>query len=656
MVRTQRWKKGEVLRGLFIVWVAALLMRHMLQRMDDEKEDQELQKNIESYIRRSLELPVAAYPSWVHGVWVRIPADVVAAGRTVDVVQKFLQQGIPVGVVFVEHGATLFTQNMSNTRRFKHLVEQLHAMNLRVVTSVDSFVRRGTTEYESCKAHSMLLLTYTNDSVQWKHAVDDVTTRTEDGGLLDLTNVEAVRWYRRRLEQVLQTGVNGVWNEAMDGVLSSAFGRGVHGRGGFVDSALYANDYYYQTFDYGRERNGFDFITSFLPVDSLSRETVLRPFGPTDISFATLVRNHPFSFSGLEDAVTSIEKSVGKGYINVGVEPRGPLKGGVDVALRWVQLAAMCPLTCIPYTLLEYVKLHFPSDFEMFLSEVGKLTLLHETLRPYYFSLGSLTFFHQFRQRNASPMKVPAPFVMSMVDVQTKGPWRGFSIGAELFFVPVTRTVIGKDGDLRARQTFSVTFPVELGPWIPHAASQLPFAVYAAGSEAQFTVNVTQLLLFQRGGAVIPVREPSLPGVVTFRVQYPQLSLYPEKYIPNDIVDGDNVNAAKRELAIFYSESGKRHFVWFTVEQDVGELLWLNVNGTVSGMKTIVCVSGADAIISDGIVDDGYGRATSTHEFHELVAMGTSAVFSASGEACFYTSLMAVDSVARIGPLKGILQ
>ncbi|ORC89424.1 glycosyl hydrolase, family 31 protein [Trypanosoma theileri] len=644
----RRRRRDSILLALFVFWIVVFLIRQLLRRIDYENEAKELDKKIISYINRYMKLPIAAYPPWIHGLWLHVPATIYSVDGILEFVQQFNREKIGIGVVLVEHGRNLFMQNPSETFHFKSLVEQLHVMGFHVVTSVDSFVRHGTQEFWECKKRSLLLLAPGGESISWQYTSDGITTNIFKGGLLDFTNAEALQWYHQRLDQIFQTGVNGLWNEAMDGVLSSAFGHGVQGWSGFVDSAIYANDYYYQTFDYGREKNGFNFITSFLPVDSLSPVSIPRPFGPTDISFVTFIRSYPFSFSGLEDALFSLEQSLERGYINVGVEPRGLLEGGVEAALRWMQLMALCPVTILPSQLKEQAKAQFPAQFESFFLEIEKLTQMHEMLRPYYFSLGSLTFFHQFHQQNKTEQKAPIPFVMQPVQVgEGVNEMRGFCVGTELFFVPVIAPAILNGEDLQAVQRFSVSFPTDIGPWQPHTDSQLPPMVYPGGSTAQFTINVTQMLLFQRCGGIIPMRTPSIPDVLTFLIESPHLSLYPTRYVPFDEMERELVNGKDKEFVIFYSEEGKRHLLWYSVEL-VEHKFWLNFNGTTFGKKTILCVRGS--VLAEEVDENGYEKTNSINHFSELVASDTSAMFSTEEKNCFYSSIMAIESVARIGP------
>ncbi|KAH9597609.1 Glycoside hydrolase family 31 [Trypanosoma melophagium] len=651
MVSVQRrGRRDNILRVLLVFWIVVFLIRQLLQRMDYENEKQELDKKILSYIDRYMKLPIAAYPPWVHGLWLRVPAAIFSVDGTIEFLQQFNREKIGVRVVLIEDEKKLFMQNPSETAHFKSLVEQLHDMGFYVITTVDSFVLQDTQEFVKCKKRSLLLLAHGGESISWQYTSDGITTKIFKGGLLDFTNAEALRWYHRRLDQIFQTGVNGVWNEAMDGVLSSAFGHGVQGRGGFVDSAIYASDYYYQTFDYGREKNGFNFITSFLPVDSLSPVSIPRAFGPTDISFVTFIRSHPFSFSGLEYALFSIEQSSERGYINVGVEPRGVLEGGVEAALRWMQLMTLCPVVILPPQLMEQAKGQFPLQFETFFLEVEKLTQLHEILRPYYFSLGSLTFFHQFHQQDKVEEKAQVPFVMRPVQMEEGvSEMRGFSIGTELFFVPVITPAILNGNDPQAVQNLSVRFPTDIGPWQPHTASQLPLVIYHSGSTVQFTVNATQMLLFQRCGGVIPMQTPSLPDVLTFLIESPQLSLYPTRYTPFDEIERELVIGTEKEFVIFYSEEGKRHLLWYSVELVEGEF-WLNFNGTTFGKKTILCVRGS--ILAEEVAENGYEKANSINHFDELIVSDTSSMFSTEEKNCFYSSIMVIESVARIGPFK----
>lgn len=170
------------------------------------------------------------------------------------------------------------------------------------------------------------------------------------GGFIDYTNPDAVRWWRGLQEQVLGWGVDG-WK--LDGA-ATLFARRPWGlifpyleaHRGWVSTRQYMDHYYRGEYKHGLSRNP-EFVCLSRAMDARWHP---EGFAPLDAAPVTWVGDQDHAWKsgeeGIEEALDYILASAGKGYCVVGSDVAG--YGGGDIParlyIRWAQFSTFCGL------------------------------------------------------------------------------------------------------------------------------------------------------------------------------------------------------------------------------------------------------------------------------------------------------------------------
>src|SRR5687767_12903375 len=200
-------------------------------------------------------------PRWAFRPW--ISKDISTGDDTRAFVAGFRERGIPVGAVVLdspwETNYNTFVPDPARYPAFEQLVADLHAEQIRVVLWTTSFVNatsldleEGGTTYEGASPNYQRGVDcrfYVNDGAQylwWKGI----------GAALDFSDAEAVGWWHRQQDAVLDLGIDG-WK--LDFGEQYVTDRPIRTDKGPIDLQAYGEAYYRDFYEYGRARRGADF-------------------------------------------------------------------------------------------------------------------------------------------------------------------------------------------------------------------------------------------------------------------------------------------------------------------------------------------------------------------------------------------------------------
>ena len=167
------------------------------------------------------------------------------------------------------------------------------------------------------------------------------------GGLLDYSNPEAVDWWHRQLDMVLNIGIDGWKCDGTDPYVWELID--AQGYKGHITEREYANYYYRDFFYYTRKVRGSSALIMARPIDNFN-ELIFLSYAPNDVMFSGWVGDQDGTFDGLQDALVNIIHSAWNGYLNFGSDIGGyrtdksPLGRTKEVFTRWFQLGAFVPL------------------------------------------------------------------------------------------------------------------------------------------------------------------------------------------------------------------------------------------------------------------------------------------------------------------------
>ncbi len=179
-----------------------------------------------------------------------------------------------------------------------------------------------------------------------------------EGGLLDYTNPDAVKWWHSKMDQVLDVGVDGFKCDGTDPYVIEYMLTG--GAYGYNNQTItyrdYANAYYRDFFYYTRQKRsssgiyGDSGLIMSRPVDCVLSDAkkVCTPFSPRDVMYSGWVGDDDATFEGMRSCLHKIIYSAWMNYGSMGCDING-YRGGDDTKdrttfIRWAQLGAFLPL------------------------------------------------------------------------------------------------------------------------------------------------------------------------------------------------------------------------------------------------------------------------------------------------------------------------
>jgi len=441
------------------------------------------------------DIPVPANfsPRWTFEPW--ISKDISDSADTYEFVEGFLERDIPVGAVVIdspwETHYNTFIPNPDRYPDFETLVDDMHAQDVRVVMWITQMVNTasldleigGGDEYEGPSpnydegAACGFFVNENRNYLWWKGA----------GSGLDFFNPEAVTWWHRQQDAVLDMGIDGWKLDFGDEYIP---GPTISTAAGGVDKQAYSEAYYRDFFAYGVHKRGREFVTMSRPYDE-SYGFEGRFFARPEHAPVLWVGDNRRDFVGLIDALDHIFRSARAGYVNVGSDIGGYLDFddlNADTRLpfdtlvfaRWTAVAAFHPFFQLhgranqtPWTV--------PDNVEETVTLYRYYATLHHELVPFFYSLAQEAY--------AGADVIVRP-VGDSVEEWTDD-WR-FGVGDAFLVAPIVDASGVRDVELPAGTWYD---------WFDPAGDAIAGGQTLTDYDATARIN---LPVFARAGAIVP--------------------------------------------------------------------------------------------------------------------------------------------------------
>lgn len=154
------------------------------------------------YIVKPANLTQAPYDIWAHYHWIWLANDEGEQNATIKLVNDYIAHDIPVGAVNLDSSWPLNYNNFIWNPKYYHnaseMIEYFHSLNLKVICWVTSMVNNDSSNFNEGKEKGYFL----NDGklISWWHG---------SGALLDYSYPDAVDWWHKQMDMVLDIGIDG---------------------------------------------------------------------------------------------------------------------------------------------------------------------------------------------------------------------------------------------------------------------------------------------------------------------------------------------------------------------------------------------------------------------------------------------------------------
>lgn len=352
------------------------------------------------YTPQDIPAPKIHTPRWAFEPW--ISKDISNAEDTYDFVNGFRDRGIPVGVVVIDSPwETNYNTFIPNPRRypgFDKMISDMHARGVRVVTWVTQMINESSWDVETggdsydepspnlAQARTCSYLVNDGAVYNWWKGY---------GSGVDFLNPNAVIWWHRQQNRVLDMGLDGWKLDFGDSYIDTPT---VKTYAGGIPHQQYSEAYYRDYLAYGLWRKGTgDFVTMVRPYDK-SYQFDGRFFARPEHAPVGWVGDNTRDWAGLADALDHVFRSAEAGYVVLGSDIGGyldrddtNLTGPVipfsqDVFVRWTAAGALMPFmelhgraNITPWTV--------PERPEETVAIYRYWSALHSELVPFFYSL-----------------------------------------------------------------------------------------------------------------------------------------------------------------------------------------------------------------------------------------------------------------------------
>ena len=200
-----------------------------------------------SYIIKPANLTEAPYDIWAHYHWIWLGFDDENQDSIKKLVDDYRSYDIPVGAVNLDSSWPIkyenFIWNPDTFQNGSELISYLHSFDLKVTLWITSMINNDSSNFNEGKQKGYFL----NDGklVDWRHGF---------GAFLDYSYQDAVDWWHKQMDMVLDIGIDGWKCDGTDPFVMELIVP--RGHKGVLTHREYADYYYRDFFYYTRQKRG----------------------------------------------------------------------------------------------------------------------------------------------------------------------------------------------------------------------------------------------------------------------------------------------------------------------------------------------------------------------------------------------------------------